>query len=136
MPPCPVALYGTAPPKFNSPTMKFGNCVCAPLTLKSSSGSPYRKFKRLNPSRRSFTLLEETTSVIPSATFRGADLSGANLAHAKLDGADLTGANLNITSIKGTDLTRVKGLTQGQLDGACGDGETKAPAGLQVKTCS
>jgi uncharacterized protein YjbI with pentapeptide repeats len=70
------------------------------------------------------------------ATFRGADLSGANLAHAKLDGADLTGANLTITSIKGTDLTHVKGLTQGQLDTACGDAETKAPAGMQVKTCS
>ena len=70
------------------------------------------------------------------ATFRGADLSGANLAHANLDGADMTGAKMTITSIKGTDLTHVKGLTQGQLDTACGDAETKAPAGLQVKTCS
>ena len=70
------------------------------------------------------------------ATFRGADLSGANLAHAKLDGADFTGAKLTITSFKGTDLTHVKGLTQGQLDAACGDAETKAPAGMQVKTCS
>ena len=71
-----------------------------------------------------------------SATFRGADLSGANLAHAILDGADLTGANLTITSIKGTDLTHVKGLTQKQLDAACGDADTKVPAGMQVKTCS
>ena len=70
------------------------------------------------------------------ATFRGADLSGANLAHAILDGADLTGAKLDITSIKGTDLTHVKGLTQSQLDAACGDADTKAPAGMQVKTCS
>ena len=70
------------------------------------------------------------------ATFRGADLSGANLAHAKLDGADLTGAILTITSIKGTDLTHTKGLTQKQLDGACGDADTKVPAGLAVKTCS
>jgi uncharacterized protein YjbI with pentapeptide repeats len=69
------------------------------------------------------------------ATFRGADLSGANLAHAVLDGADLTGAKMTITSIKGTDLTHVKGLTQSQLDAACGDADTKAPAGMQVKTC-
>ena len=69
------------------------------------------------------------------ATFRGADLSGANLAHAKLDGADLTGANLTITSIKGTDLTHTRGLTQKQLDAACGDADTKVPAGLAVKTC-
>jgi len=70
------------------------------------------------------------------ATFRGTDLSGANLAHAKLDGADLTGARMTITSVKGTDLTGAKGLTQSQLDAACGDAETKVPAGLAVKTCS
>jgi uncharacterized protein YjbI with pentapeptide repeats len=70
------------------------------------------------------------------ATFRGADLSGANLAHANLDGADLTGATMTITSIKGTDLTRAKGLTQTQLNSACGDAKTKLPAGLAVHTCS
>jgi uncharacterized protein YjbI with pentapeptide repeats len=70
------------------------------------------------------------------ATFRGTDLSGANLAHANLDGADMTGAVTTITSFKGTDLTRAKGLTQAQLDAACGDAETKLPAGLAVHTCS
>jgi len=70
------------------------------------------------------------------ASFRNADLSGANLAHAILDGADLTGAQLAITSVKGTDLTHVKGLTQGQLDEACGDATTKVPAGMKVKICS
>ena len=70
------------------------------------------------------------------ASFRGADLAGANLAHAILDGADLPGADLTITSIKGTDLRRTKGLTQRQLDEACGDAETKAPAGLKVSICS
>jgi len=70
------------------------------------------------------------------ATFRGADLSGANLAHAILAGADLTGAQMTITSIKGTDLTRVRGLTQAQLDTACGDTDTKVPAGMTVKICN
>jgi uncharacterized protein YjbI with pentapeptide repeats len=69
------------------------------------------------------------------ASFRGADLSGANLAHADLDSADLTGAEMAITSIKGTDLTRAIGVTQKQLDGACGDAETRVPAGMTVKTC-
>ena len=31
---------------------------------------------------------------------------------------------MTITSIKGTDLTKVKGLTQTQLNEACGDAET------------
>jgi uncharacterized protein YjbI with pentapeptide repeats len=70
------------------------------------------------------------------ATFRGTDLSGANLAHATLDGADLSGAILTITSIKGTDLTTARGLTQQQLDAACGDADTKAPAGLTVHVCT
>ena len=71
-----------------------------------------------------------------NATFRNADLSAANLAHAKLDGADMTGADLTVTSFKGTDLRRVKGLTQAQLDAACGDAETRVPAGLKVHTCN
>jgi uncharacterized protein YjbI with pentapeptide repeats len=70
------------------------------------------------------------------ASFRNADLAGANLAHAKLEDADFAGANLSITSFKGTDLTHVRGLTQKQLDRACGDAATKPPPGLSVRTCS
>lgn len=82
------------------------------------------------------TLMCMSYANFSGATFRGTDLSGANLAHANLDGADLTAAHLSITSIKGTDLRRVRGLTQAQLDVACGDAETRVPAGLAVHTCS
>jgi uncharacterized protein YjbI with pentapeptide repeats len=71
-----------------------------------------------------------------NVSFRGADLSGANLAHAILDGADFSGATLSITSFKGTDLRKAKGLTQAQLDTACGDADTKAPDGMKVPICS
>jgi uncharacterized protein YjbI with pentapeptide repeats len=70
------------------------------------------------------------------ASFRGADLAGANLAHAILVDADFTDADLSITSFKGTDLSHAKGLTQKQLDQACGDADTRPPAGLTVKTCT
>lgn len=70
------------------------------------------------------------------ASFRGAILDAANLGSAKLDGADITGARTRITSFAGTDLTRVKGLTQSQLDAACGDAKTKVPAGMKVHFCS
>jgi uncharacterized protein YjbI with pentapeptide repeats len=69
------------------------------------------------------------------ASFRGTELSGANMAGAKMDGADLTGAITSITSFLGTDLRKVKGLTQKQLDMACGDAKTLVPAGLKVHTC-
>jgi uncharacterized protein YjbI with pentapeptide repeats len=72
---------------------------------------------------------------LDGASFRGADLGGANLAHAAVDGADFSGANLTITSLRGTDLRRAKGLTQVQLNRACGDNATKLPAGLTVKVC-
>ena len=71
-----------------------------------------------------------------NVSFRNADLAGANLAHAVLDNADFTGAELSITSFKGTDLTKAKGLTQAQLDKACGDADTKAPNGMKVPVCS
>ena len=69
------------------------------------------------------------------ASFRGTELSGANMAGAKMDGADLTGAVTSITSFLGTDLRQVKGLTQKQLDMACGDAKTLVPPGLKVHTC-
>ena len=71
-----------------------------------------------------------------NASFRGTELSGANLAGAKMDGADLTGAKTSITSFLGTDLTKVKGLTQKQLDVACSDKATKLPPGLHPHFCS
>jgi uncharacterized protein YjbI with pentapeptide repeats len=71
-----------------------------------------------------------------NASFRGTNLSAANLAHARVDGADFTGAVMDITSIKGTNLSKAKGLTQKQLDQACGDDETRVPAGLKVHVCA
>ncbi len=81
------------------------------------------------------TLMCMSFANFTGVSFRGAELSGANLAGAKMDGADLTGAGTSITSFLGTDLRRVKGLTQQQLDVACGDAATKLPPGLKVHTC-
>ena len=81
------------------------------------------------------TLMCMSFANFTGVSFRGAELSGANLAGAKMDGADLTGAGTSITSFLGTDLTRVKGLTQKQLDVACGNAATRLPPGLKVHTC-
>ncbi|HET7085014.1 MAG TPA: pentapeptide repeat-containing protein [Rhizomicrobium sp.] len=69
------------------------------------------------------------------ARFRDTDLSGANLAGAKMNGADLTGAKTSITSFLGTDLRHVKGLTQAQLNIACGNARTRLPPGLKIHRC-
>ena len=95
------------------------------------------------------------------ANFKSADLTNANLERAELlritlEGATLTGANLTSTDLSratlgkaklgGTkfaharmfqarledaDLTAAVGLTQAQLDTACGNAQTRLPAGLK-----
>jgi uncharacterized protein YjbI with pentapeptide repeats len=81
------------------------------------------------------TLMCMSFADFTGVSFRGTELSGANLAGAKLEGADLTGAKTSITSFLGTDLRHVKGLTQKQLDVACGDNTTRLPPGLTIHRC-
>ena len=81
------------------------------------------------------------------ASLGGADLRGADLEGAKLQGAELSSANLQgaifgrfqdigpATNLAGADLGNARGLTQDQLDGACGDNKTKLPDGLTIKPC-
>jgi uncharacterized protein YjbI with pentapeptide repeats len=59
------------------------------------------------------------------ADFRQADFSRADLAHVNLEGANLAGANLRTA----------EGLSQTQLDLACGDSRTRVPQGLHVRMC-
>jgi uncharacterized protein YjbI with pentapeptide repeats len=81
------------------------------------------------------TLMCMSFANFTNVSFRGTELSAANMAGAKMDGADLTGAQTSITSFLGTDLRKVKGLTQKQLDVACGDDKTQLPPGLRIHTC-
>jgi len=81
------------------------------------------------------TLMCMSLADFTGVSFRNTELSGANLAGARMDGADLTGAKTSITSFLGTDLRKVKGLTQKQLDVACGDDKTLLPPGLTIHRC-
>ena len=64
------------------------------------------------------------------ARLRGANLQEADLREANLQEARLRGANL-----QGAELRGLIGLTQEQLDLACGDAETKLPPGMFIKPC-
>lgn len=79
---------------------------------------------------------------LAGANLQGADLISANLQGARLDLANLEGAKFRglfgfvpVTNFAGADLTGARGLTQQQLDEACGDGETKLPPGLTIEPC-
>ena len=67
--------------------------------------------------------------------FRRANLQnviavGTYFGSSNLAEADLSGANLS-----GADLELVKGLTQAQLNAACGDASTRLPKGKTIPTC-
>ena len=70
------------------------------------------------------------------ASFRNADLSRANLVGAYFGSADLTGANLDGATLSGAEMATARGLTQAQLDRACGDASTELPAGLHIPHCN
>lgn len=72
--------------------------------------------------------------------FTGANFAGANLTHATfvgtyLQGANFRGATLTGVNFSGAEMDRAVGLTQAQLNGACGDEATTLPRGLRIRAC-
>ena len=95
------------------------------------------------------------------ATYNDVDLSDANLSISNLFGArfnrtnfsnanlqsvsavgtffgasTLSGANLTGANLSGADLKLTRGLTQAQLNRACGDDSTQLPKGKTIPSCS
>lgn len=64
------------------------------------------------------------------ANLDGAQLVGAHFGSARFDGARMEGANLS-----GAELSEARGLTQAQLNTACGDATTTLPAGMTISRC-
>src|ERR1700678_3386212 len=75
-------------------------------------------------------------AVFTGASFAGANLTNASFVGAYLQGANLRGANLSGVNFSGAEMDRAIGLTQRQLDGACGDGATTLPRGLSLRPCA
>ena len=73
--------------------------------------------------------------VFSGSSFSGANLTNASFVGAYLQGANFAGATLQGTNISGADLSRASGLTQSQLNRACGDGSTVLPHGLRIPAC-
>ena len=69
------------------------------------------------------------------ADLEGARLSRANLQEADLAYANLQGAKLGGANLQGAKLWGATGVTQEQLDVACGNENTELPEGLTIKPC-
>ena len=73
--------------------------------------------------------------VFSSANFAGADLTHASFVGTYLQGASFAGARLDGTNFSGAEMNHARGLTQAQLDHACGDPSTTLPPGLGLRAC-
>ena len=74
-------------------------------------------------------------AVFGGADFAGADLTNASFVGTYLEGARFRGARLGGVNFSGAEMERATGLTQAQLDAACGDAATVSPPGLHLHPC-
>ena len=73
--------------------------------------------------------------VFTSSNFSGANLTNANFVGTHLQGANFRGATLTGANFSGAEMDRAVGLTQRQLNGACGDQATRLPHGMFIPAC-
>jgi len=86
------------------------------------------------------TEAELDNSLFAKANLRRADLTRGSFANSDFSGADFRGAittEANFTGSKftGADMSTAQGLTQIQLDSACGTPDTLLPIGLSIPYC-
>ncbi|MEI7932300.1 MAG: pentapeptide repeat-containing protein [Alphaproteobacteria bacterium] len=74
-------------------------------------------------------------TVFTNANFAGANMENASFVGAYLEGAKFGGATLTGVNFSGAEMDRASGLTQAQLNKACGDASTKLPRGLRIPDC-
>lgn len=80
-------------------------------------------------------------AVLVGANLSGAWLTEANLIGAVMAGTNLSGAHLGRADLSGavligTNLSGAIGVSQDQMNKACGDADTKLPPGLTIKPCA
>lgn len=112
----------------------FSNAV---LTRADASHSD---FSGADFSEADLTRARLVSAHCPRARFERAqlvhvDASGADFTRASFAHADVTRMNFGGADLSGADLRHVRGLTQAQLDAACGDRRTRLPRGLSVAQC-
>lgn len=79
--------------------------------------------------------VEAYGAVFSSSNFNNADLTNASFVGVYLEGSSFSGATLTGANFSGAQLDRVTGLTQGQLNRACGDAATTLPRSMRIPAC-
>jgi uncharacterized protein YjbI with pentapeptide repeats len=123
------------------------NLFQADLSNKSFKGRDYAG-ARLRQSDLSLAVFNHSTfagsdlrdvngygALFASVNFAGANMTNATFVGAFLQGANFHGATLAGVNFSGAEMDHAVGLTQGQLNGACGDPSTTLPHGLHLPVC-
>lgn len=90
---------------------------------------------RTNFSRADLRDVEAFGGVFSGSNFSGANLTNASFVGTYLEGARFSGATLTGANLSGASLARATGLTQSQLNQACGDAATVLPGSLHIPAC-
>jgi uncharacterized protein YjbI with pentapeptide repeats len=90
---------------------------------------------RTNLSGADLRDVDAYAGVFSSSNFSGADLTNSSWVGAHFGGANLRGAKLMGANFSGAELAGASGLTQAQLNAACGDAETTLPGGMRIPAC-
>ncbi len=131
-------LTGSDLTKAQGSRVNFQKANLAGVTLQKSE-LPRADFSKANLENADLSKAELGRAVFAEADLNGADLSYSNVARAnfseaQLENVDLTRAYTYLTRIEGVDLSKTIGLTQEQLELACGDSHTELPNGLERPT--
>lgn len=153
-----IAAFTLAAPAFAQDAGQIarvkGGASCAGCNLFQADLAgvelPGRKFSRARLRQSDMTLavmsgasfagadlrdVNAYAGVFSSAEFTGADMTNSSWVGAHFGGARLAGAKLAGANLSGAELEGARGLTQAQLNTACGDADTRLPGGLTVPAC-
>ena len=126
-------------PRCNLFQADFGNKV---LKGRNLAGARIRQadmsLSVLNYSNMSHADLRDVNgygALFTGVNFTGADMTNATFVGAYLQGADFRGAKLAGVNFSGAEMDKAVGLTQRQLNAACGDEKTTLPARLHLPAC-
>jgi uncharacterized protein YjbI with pentapeptide repeats len=92
-------------------------------------------FDRTDFSYAVLARIDGTESRFDGAHFDYADLEGGRFVRARFQRARFHGARLANANFSAADLRYSTGLTQRQLDRACGDADTRLPPRLRIRPC-
>lgn len=76
-----------------------------------------------------------TKAKLDRGDFTGSDFSGAKFIDTKFGDAEVKDANFVGANFSGAEMVELSGLTQSQLDSACGSKETQLPESFSLKVC-